>query len=403
MGKKYAVLLVHNYYQQAGGEDAVVEREKQMLEHHGHKVLLYTRHNDELNSFAGKINFFFSFLYSHKSYYEIKEMIIREKIDIVHMHNTFPLITTSAYRAAHDAGALVVQTLHNFRLICPGALYLRDKKVCEECNRYGFYAAIKHSCYRKSKLQTAMAVFAMLYGRKKHLYEEVDAYIALTEFNKKKFEKEFPACRGKTYVKPNFIDGEYNEQDGNVKSTDSFVFIGRLSEEKGIEVLLDAFRRLPNQKLDMIGAGPMEGQIKNYLLSNHMENVILLGQMSRNDLMQHLATSKALIVPSIWYEGFPLTMIEAFSCGIPIIGSHLGNIAVVIDDMEDGLLFNPGDAGHLMAQIERLSKDAGLYRHLKEGAKQKYLTQYTEKQNYECLLKIYDIASRKPLDTVAKS
>lgn len=403
MRRNYSILLVHNYYQHAGGEDIVVEREKKMLENHEHKVFLYVRHNEELNSVLGKIKFLFSFLYSYKSYKEIKEIIEREKIDIVHVHNTFPLITASVYRAAHDAGALVIQTLHNFRFICPGALFLREGKVCEECSRSGFGMAIRHKCYRNSKIQTIMEVFALSYCRKKRLYEKIDAYIALTEFNKRKFERDFPWCKGKIYVKPNFISESSDCISEISEKARRYIYIGRLSEEKGIEVLLKAFSRLPNQMLEIVGSGPLEAFVREYIEKKHLQNVNLLGQLSRDDLMCELSASKALILPSIWYEGFPMVIVEAFSCGIPVIGSNLGNVAFAIDDKKNGLLFQTGNAEDLAEKVTFLDTHSELYSDLRKGVMQKYRQNYTEEINYRCLLDIYEIASKKPLDTVGKS
>lgn len=402
MKEKDRVLLVHNYYQHAGGEDTVLRNEKAMLERHGHFVMLYTRSNDELRSLSGKIKYFLSFLYSQKSYREIKKIITQNGINIVHVHNTFPLITGAVYRAASDSGVPVVQTLHNFRFVCPGALYMREGKICEACDQDGLCIAIKHGCYRNSKLQTALSVMALLYNRRKKIYEKIDAYIALTEFNKQKFEDKFPWCRGRIYVKPNFVTVNQKQRKANTESY-GYVFIGRLSEEKGIRVLLEAFSGLPGQALTMIGSGPLEQYVYEFVEQHHMQNVRILGQLSQNEVIDRLAQSKAMIVPSIWYEGFPMTIVEAFACGVPVVGSDQGNISVVVNDLENGVLFRMGEAEDLKNKILFFESNPKQVEALRDGARKTYLKYYTEPSNYERLLEIYAIASKKPLETTLKS
>jgi len=231
------ILIIHNEYKVSGGEDSVVENEQKMLERHGHSVFMYTRKNQEMRLLRGKLRFLFSFLYSKEAYREVKRLITENGIEIVHVHNTFPLITTSVYEAAYDVGIPVVQTLHNFRLVCPGALYMRNGNICEECNQKGLQHAIQYGCYRNSKTQTAVAVWTQLYSHKKELYDKVSAYIALTEFNRRKFELAFPSCRGKIYVKPNFIKSNLEQGSVSLQTEVSkeYMYIGRLSEEKGKE------------------------------------------------------------------------------------------------------------------------------------------------------------------------
>ena len=375
MKEKDRILLVHNFYQLAGGEDSVLRNEKEMLERHGHFVMLYTRSNDELRSLSGKMKYFFSFLYSRRSYKKIKELIIQNHINIVHVHNTFPLITGAVYQAAHDAGVPVVQTLHNFRFVCPGALYMRDGEICEACNQDGLCTAIKHGCYRKSKMQTALSVMALLYNRRKKLYEKINAYIALTEFNKQKFESEFPWCRNKIYVKPNYVTMTQEQQEEYTES-EGYIFVGRLSEEKGIRVLLETFLGLPGQTLTVVGSGPMEQYVHEFVEHHHLQNIKILGQLPADETMNRLTRSKALIAPSICYEGFPMTIVEAFACGVPVIGSNKGNVSVVIDDLKNGALFRMGDAEDLRAKILFFESNPMHVKSLRDGARKTYLQYY---------------------------
>lgn len=396
--------MIHNYYQNAGGEDSVVENERQMLERYGHSVFMYTKSNQEIRTLKGKLKFLFSFLYSKEAYQEVKRLIAENSIEIVHVHNTFPLITTSVYAAAYDAGVPVVQTLHNFRLVCPGALYMRAGKICQECNQKGLRHAIKYGCYRNSKFQTAMAVLTQLNSRRGGMYDKVSVYIALTEFNKQKFEAEFPWCRKKIYVKPNFIKSNPVPYDSKLQTeiSEEYIYVGRLSEEKGIALLLEAFEQLHQVKICLIGTGPLANDVEKYIDERHIKNIRILGSLTHEEVIKRLRHAKSLILPSIWYEGFPMVIVEALSCGIPVIGSRLGNIQEVIRDNENGLLFDGGSADDLKEKIRLLESDQELYNNLKTGAQNTYLQSYTEEKNYNCLEEIYEIASKTPFDTLSK-
>lgn len=398
--KKQTVLMIHNYYQNSGGEDSVVENERQMLEKHGHTVIMYTKSNDELKSFWGRVKYLFSFLYSKRAYKEVRKLISAHKIEIVHVHNTFPLITASVYKAAYDAGVPVVQTLHNFRLICPGALYLRKGHVCEECNQKGLWNAVRYNCYRNSRLQTAMAVLIQKYNRKKGLYDKVTAYIALTEFNKRKFETVFPWCRKKIYVKPNFIEETFKSEKDIIQtnSSDEYIYVGRLSIEKGIYVLLKAFKEMPSKKLCMIGTGPLKEDVDAYIKRYNMNNIRILGFLPHDEVIKRISCARALIMPSVWYEGFPMTIVEAFFCGTPVIGSRLGNIQELLCMNENGLLFDAGSADDLAEKIGYLEAAKESYQMLRIGARNAYLQKYTEEKNYKRLLEIYKIIA----DFIAK-
>lgn len=403
MRKNYTVLQIHNYYQHAGGEDIVVKNERMMLEHGGNTVFLYARSNNEIASFLGKLKYLFSFVFSRKSYREVKKLIIENKIDIVHVHNTFPLITTAVYKAAHDLGVPVVQTLHNFRFLCPEAMYLKKGKICELCNQGVFCPAIRNKCYRDSRIQTLMAVLVLLHDRKREMYSYVDAYIALTEFNKAKYEKEFPWCRGKIFVKPNFVSNRLDFIEHDHRTVEEYIYIGRLSEEKGINVLLNAFYKMPNCRLSIVGSGPLEKFVKEFLSMRKMRNVVVLGQLQQEEVIKELAGKKALIVPSVCYETFGMSIIEAFACGVPVIGSKLENISTLVDENVNGLLFRAGDISDLIRQISYMESNQAVYSRLSVGARKTYTHNYKEELNYERLLDIYDMASQKPLETVSKS
>ena len=234
--KKQKVLIVHNYYQIPGGEDTVVANEKKLLEDHGHEVVLYTRHNSELNALSKfqKVLLPFSTVFSMKTYKEVLNLIKKEKIEIVHVHNTLNMVSPSVYYAAFACKVPVVQTVHNFRLLCPGATFFRDGHVCEECLEKGLSCAVKYKCYRSSRVQTLACVVSMVIHRMLGTYRRLN-YICLTEFNKSKLLHLKQIKEKNVYVKPNFTT-EVNHYSCKKKKKNQMIYVGRLEEIKGVYV-----------------------------------------------------------------------------------------------------------------------------------------------------------------------
>ena len=303
MSGKKNILIVHNYYQIPGGEDTVVANEKKMLEDYGHKVVLYSRNNSELKNMSKlqKIMLPFTTVFNPRTYREIKRLIKEEHMNIVHVHNTLNLISPSVYYAARAMKVPVVQTIHNFRLLCPGATFYRDGHICEDCVTKGLGCAVKHSCYRGSKLQTLACVISTKVHRMTGIYGKI-SYICLTEFNKEKLlQLNRPGKRQiidprKVYIKPNFtfdsslrlseLDREY------------YLFIGRVEKIKGLDILLNAFAELLNEEVVIAGTGSQLEEYKKLAT----DNVKFTGFLDRNELIRYLSKAKAVVVPSQWYE-----------------------------------------------------------------------------------------------------
>ena len=275
--KKQSVLLVHNFYQLPGGEDTVVANEKKMLEDHGHEVVLYTRHNSELKSLAKakKLLLPFSTIFNVRTYREIRRLIKENQVDIVHVHNTLNLISPSVYYAAFSCRVPVVQTIHNFRLLCPGATFYRDEHICEDCLTKGLGCAVKHSCYRESKIQTLACVISTWFHRTIGTYGRRN-YICLTAFNREKLLQLKQIKEDWVYIKPNFVTKAkevvpYNERKKQ------FVYMGRLDKLKGIDFLLETWKEFDanEYKLVICGTGPLEEWCRNYIERNQLKNVEL--------------------------------------------------------------------------------------------------------------------------------
>lgn len=383
MKNKPKVLIVHNYYQIPGGEDTVVANEKKLLESHGHKVILYTRSNSELKemSFFQKCMLPFVTIYNIRTVIDIKRIIKKEKIDIVHVHNTLSLISPSVYYAANSCGVPVVQTIHNFRLLCPAATFYRDEHICEDCVKHGLRYAIKYKCYRKSRMQTLICVLNTKIHRITGIYGKIN-YICLTEFNKEKILQLKQIKQEKVFVKPNFVENT-NEFIPNEKRANQYVFAGRLDKLKGIDILLEAWKQMGNiaPKLIICGNGPMENWCKKFITDNDI-NSELRGFVTNSEVRKIISNSKALILPTQLYEGFPMSIVEAYSVGTPVICPNFGNAGNLVEESVTGYKFKNKE--DLVSCVYKVNQEDLCLKTF-----QKYLTKYTESINYNILSKIY--------------
>lgn len=383
--KKTRILLVHNYYQIPGGEDSVVANEKILLEKYGHVVIQYSRNNNELNEFSKlkKTLLPFVTIFNPKTYKDIKQIIMEKNIDIVHVHNTLALISPSVYYASIKCNVPIIQTIHNFRLLCPGATFYRDAHICEECVEYGLFCAVKNSCYHESKAQTMLCVINNWIHRLTGIYGKLN-YICLTEFNKKKLLNLNQINENRVFVKPNFVDSiadiiPYDDRPNQ------FIFAGRLDKLKGIDTLIKAWKILGGSapKLIICGTGPMEGWCKKFIQENQLEVVDLMGFVENKAVKRLIANSKALILPTQWYEGFPMTIVEAYSVGTPVIGSNFGNVGNIIQQNVTGWKFNsknPEELATLIKNITAINSNV---------IKLMYEKKYSSKENYSLLNTIY--------------
>ena len=378
------IVVAHNFYQQAGGEDQVFADETALLESHGHAVTRYSVHNDEVAN-LGRLTLAGRTIWNRQSHRELFELVKRERADIVHFHNTFPLLSPSVYSAARSAGAAVVQTLHNYRLMCPSGIFYRDEKVCEDCmNRTVPWPAVVHRCYRGSLSASVVAATLLGVHHARGTYaNDVDAYIALTEFAKSKFvQAGLP--ENKISVKPNFVgpDPGIGEGRGNF-----CLFVGRLTESKGIDVLLKAWKLLPDPiELKIAGDGELAPHVRDAAANN--PRIHFVGRLPSDQVNDLMGKAAALIFPSVWYEGLPKTIIEAYARGTPVIGSNLGSMTDLIQDGITGAHFSPGDPIDLAATLSRLLGSRALPT-MRPAARDRYLSRYTPEANYQILLEIY--------------
>jgi len=383
------ILLVHNNYQQPGGEDTVFSQELQLLKRGGHQVLTYYRSNLEIAGYSvmKMMTLVGRMIWARETRREIASLIRSQKPDLVHIHNTFLMISPSIYTACREARIPVVQTLHNYRLLCSNAIFFRDGHICEECLGRSLWRGVLHGCYRKSRAETAaVALMVTVHRWLRTWSESVNCYIALSEFSRKRFiSGGIPA--EKIMVKPNFL---YEDPGYRTRSDEYMAFIGRLSPEKRVMTLLVAWQRLKVRiPLLIVGGGPERSELERMANELGIVDVRFLGQLPHNETMAVMKNAKSLIFTSEWYENFPMTIVEAFACGIPVICSRLGAMQEIVSDGRTGLHFTPADAGDLAAKVEWAWTHHEEMTTMSRAARSEYEAKYTAELNYEMLMKIY--------------
>ena len=385
------VLLVHNFYRSSApsGEDQVFRNEKALLETAEMEVIPFEKFNDDLDDSTThkKIEIALNGAWSRESYAEIDASIRANKPDVAHFHNVFPQISPSAYAACKDNGVPVVQTLHNYRPICPGALLMRDGKPCEDCISGTLLSSLVHRCYRNSLLATAAVAWQIARSRMTGTHSNlVNRYICLTEFAKSRFVLAgFP--EEKIVVKPNFLPLRQlpmSKERGNYA-----VFVGRLTPEKGVRALLEAWRKVPDLELRVVGDGYMRNELETLAHAFRL-NVKFLGALGRSGVLDTVAGAAMQIVPSECYEGLPLVVVEAFGLSTPVIASRIGSLREAVPDGVAGLQFEPGNAEDLADKVNSLLKNPSLRETLGENAKRYFLEKFTAEKSLESLLNIYN-------------
>jgi glycosyltransferase involved in cell wall biosynthesis len=382
------ILLVHNEYQQPGGEDVVFEQEKRLLQRTGHEVVTYHRSNHEISEFSaiGRALVAPGMIWSGASRREFAALLGRENPDVVHVHNTFMMISPSIYSACRDHSVPVVQTLHNFRLLCPAATFFRNGKVCEDCVDHGLWKSIAHGCYRESRPATTAVALMLAWHRREGTWNElVDCYVALTDFARNKFiSAGFPA--EKIVVKPNFVDPDPGPRD---RDGEHALYIGRLSKEKGLPTLLQAWSSLRSRiPLEIVGDGPERETLEAQARSAG-DQIAFRGRISHQAALASTKRAKLLILPSECYENFPMSIVEAFACGTPVICSRLGGMEQLVNDHRTGLLFEPGNAEDLAQKVDWALRHPEDLAEMGREARREFEEKYTAEKNYAYLIDIY--------------
>jgi glycosyltransferase involved in cell wall biosynthesis len=390
------ILIAHNHYQVPGGEDAVASSEAALLKSFGEDVAVYERSNDELSRLGpvGRFQHMSSLRFNRRSYEELREVIRRHRPQVAHFHNIFYMMTPAVYRACHDEGVAVVQSLHNFRMMCSNGLFFRDGHACEDCLKKNLLEGVKHRCFRQSTVMTAVVASTLSsLWRQGTWFNDVDLYIAAAEFTRAKhIERGIPA--GKIVIKPHFVYPE--PKDGHADGG-YVLYVGRLSEEKGVRTLLEAWRLLGglNIPLKIAGSGPLSDELKKFVQDHKMSNVEFLGFIDPAQCERLLRGANAAVIPSLCYENFPRVVVEAFACGTPVIASSLGSLAELVEEGRTGLLIEPGSAAHLSRAVRWCFEHPAETRRMGQEARRMFEQKYSAQPNYQKLISIYQQAIQK--------
>jgi glycosyltransferase involved in cell wall biosynthesis len=395
------LVMCHNYYQRWGGEDQVFEDEAALLQEHGHDVIRFTKHNDSIGD-GGKLGLAIKTVWNNASYHELRNLLRKTQPDLIHFTNSFPLISPAAYHAARAERVPILHALHDYRLLCPQGHFLRDGKLCEDClTKRLKWPSVQHSCYRQSR--AGSAVVSSMIGAHHALRtwdRIIDRYYTVSQFARRKFiEGGFPA--EKIRVKPNFVHPDPGIGAG---SGGYAVFAARLSPEKGLQTLLDAWSKLPfPYPLKIAGDGPLAGEAREFAARN--PHVQWLGLVPLKSLLETIGEASFLVIPSTWYETFGRTIIEAFAKGTPVISTRLGAMTELIDEGRNGLYFERADSQGLADRVQEILADPARLAAMRLEARRTYERSYTPAANYQLLLDLFEdvLGTPVPADDRASS
>ncbi len=383
--KPARVLVAHNAYRQAGGEDAVVSAEVALLRAHGHEVhtLLADNRDIHTRSWRDRARAARDCVWSAASASAMREAVDRFRPDIVHVHNTLAALSPSIYWAASARRVPIVQTLHNYRLACPQGMFLREGRICQDCAGRLPAPAVLHACYRGSRPQT-LAVAAMLSVHRAlgTWSRKIGRYLALSRSCRDLMVAAgLPAPRIR--IKPNFANAPLSSSRMADGPAGRFLFVGRLAPEKGTAVLAAAMREDPALDCTIVGDGTSRADFDG------VAGASLTGWLGREGVSAHMAGAHALVLPSIWFEPFPLVAIEALAHGLPVIASRIGSLPEIVEDGITGLLFEPGDPRDLARKMRWVMEHPEALRRMGEAARASHERLYSAQENYRLLAAIY--------------
>lgn len=391
------VLVVHNRYRSAlpSGENAVVDEETQLLAEHGCTVERAEVSSDEIASWpaARRAALPARVVWSREGSRLVARAVARFRPDVVHFHNTFPLLSPAALRAAARSGAPVVQTLHNFRPLCPAATFLRDGRICEDCLSGFVLPSVRHGCYRGSRAATVpLAAMVGVHRALGTWVRSVDRFVAPSEFARAKYiEAGWPAER--IAVKPNTVADPGIERAGRPSG---FVCLSRLGPEKGIDTLLAAWAEaFPDGGEGLLVVGSGDGERELRATAGQVAGVVFTGQLPHDEALALVARSRALVLPSRCFEVFPRALVEAYALGVPVVASRLGSLAELVDDGTTGLLVEPGSPGALGTSLRAIANGSGAAADLGRAARRAYEERYSPSGTTARLLEIYADVTRE--------
>jgi glycosyltransferase involved in cell wall biosynthesis len=390
------ILIVHNHYQQFGGEHTAVEAQTALLRRYGHEIVSYTRDNAAIQNYQlhDKVLFFPRTIFSGEAYRQITQLIRQERPEIAHVHNVFPLISPAIYRALHAAGVPIVQTVHNFRFLCANSLFYTHDRICELCKSGNMLHAVRLRCYRDSYSLSGLYALSIGLHRRVGTFQMIDRFIALSEFVADKLVESQLAIRSKISVLGNFLPDPL-PLPGSFAAREPYVlYLGRLSTEKGVAVLVEAIADLPQLQLKIGGTGPQAETLRALVRQRGLSNVEFLDRVVGEAKWDLLRRALAVIVPSVWYEHFPFTVLESMAAGTAVVASDLGSLPHIVTEDRTGLLFRPGDPKHLADRLKALVADPEYALRMGRNAREELARHWTSARHYTRLIEIYSEVAR---------
>jgi glycosyltransferase involved in cell wall biosynthesis len=391
LSQSQKILIIHNHYQQPGGEQVAVEAQVALLRERGHPVVLYVKDNVVIEHYrpGQRVAFFPRTLFSQVTCREIRSLVVRERPSVAHVHNVFPLISPAVYRALKDAEVPIVQTVHNFRFLCPNGLFYTHGQICERCEYGNTFHAVRRKCYRNSCVLSALYALTIGLHRRWGTFGLIDRFIALTEFTAQKLVESGLVRRDEISVLGNFLP-DPPPVPGSFEAREPYIiYLGRLSPEKGGETLLEAMAGLPNLGLKVIGDGPQAETLQAMAHRRRLHQVEFLGRVVGEVKWQLLRQALAMVVPSACYENFPFTILESLASGTLVVASNLGSLPYVVDDGKSGLLFRPGDSQDLRQKLAWLATHPHEALAMGRYGRQVVETRYSAEAHYRQLMGIY--------------
>jgi glycosyltransferase involved in cell wall biosynthesis len=381
------VLMLHNRYRERGGEDYSSAAEANLLRSAGVDCEFLQVDNRDMRETG--LSAAVDAVWSRRAAAQISDIVRSRRIDIVHVQNFFPQFSPAAHWAARSAGAAVVQSLRNYRLACINGQFFRDGRICQDCLGRSPVRGVVYRCYRSSAAASGVVAAMLVAHRMLRTWtNRVDRFIAISNFTRAKMiEAGLPAER--IEVKPNFLEAIPPESKSGHENY--FVYVGRLSEEKGIRTLIEAWKTLPSApELKVVGGGPMDGFVRE--AANALPSVTVLGPRTPSDIIEIVGRAQALIFPSEWYETFGRVAMEAYSVGTPVIASDVGAVAEIVDDGITGLRFRAGSAMDLASKVAAFVGDPAKKTAMRAAARKTFVDRYTAPDNLKMLLGIYERA-----------
>jgi glycosyltransferase involved in cell wall biosynthesis len=387
------ILLVHNFYGSSApsGENTVYLAERALLQQQGHEVVEFTRNSDEIRGHGlfGIVRGVLSTPWNPFTVSRLRQILAHEQPDIMHVHNTFPLLSPALFHAAAGFPTARVLTLHNYRTFCAAGIPLRRQRTCTDClDQRSVLPALRHGCYRDSRMATLpMAAMIALHRSLGTWQQQVDAFICLSAF-----QKDTLAGAGlpgdKIHVKPNFYPDPPSPLPWKDRD-DVVLFIGRLADYKGVRHLVKVWQEWGDAapRLELIGDGPERVFIEES--AARCDRIKLLGHLSFAETQGRLSKAKLLVLPSVCFEGFPMVIREAFALGVPVATSRLGPLPTIVPEGKVGRLFPPGDEPEMLRIIREMWSDTGNLATMGSAAHEEFEQNYTAERNYRQLQNIY--------------